>query len=311
GQRDGDGADGRPEGSPEHERGRDREEHGHRQILDDKQVQDRGGLPVAEAVEVGEDLGDDPRRGRPRHTAEEHRCGTSPAERDARREAGREVGDGIHDSRRRAGAQTVSKLVSRVLESQRQEKQEHADLGDLGNEVVTDFQREHPAFTNRETGDQVQRDGREAEPSCDPRQDGERERNRADLDEPGRDVRVRCAQDHASNIRRLSSPSGVPTATTTSPSWRCSSGPGAGTVASPRTTATIDAPVLVRYAPSAIVLPAPPPATVTQSIATPSSRCTRRTVSLTWLAPSTSVRAAASSTLRCRTVRHTSRSVRS
>ena len=78
GERDRDGHDGVARAAAGDEGPDDREIDGHRQVFDDEQVQDRGRLPVAEAVEVGEDFGHDAGRADPAHAAEERGGGRLP-----------------------------------------------------------------------------------------------------------------------------------------------------------------------------------------------------------------------------------------
>jgi len=104
GEGDGDGEGGVGGAAPDDEGAGDGEVDGHGQVLDDEQVQDCGGLSVAEAVEVGEDLGDDPGGADPADTAEQQgRCGF-PAEEQADEEGRGEVGGGVDDAWRQSGA---------------------------------------------------------------------------------------------------------------------------------------------------------------------------------------------------------------
>ena len=136
----------------------------HRQVFDDEQVQDGGRLPVAEPVEVGEHLGHDARRADPTHAAEEHGRGRLPAEDEADDEARREVGDRVDDAGNRAGAKSVAQLVGAVLEAEREQQEEHADLAGEMDEVGADVERRDAALADGESGEQVERDGGDAEP---------------------------------------------------------------------------------------------------------------------------------------------------
>ena len=63
----------------------------HGQVLDHQQVQDARRLPVGEAAEVAEDLGDDARRAHPAHPAEQHGGRRVPPEQEPGHESGGEV----------------------------------------------------------------------------------------------------------------------------------------------------------------------------------------------------------------------------
>src|SRR5581483_3207695 len=130
-----------------------------------------------------------------------------PAENETCEESGDEVQGRIDGTGAQAGPEPVPELVGGVLETERQQEQKHADLGDERDEVVADVERYEPAFADREPGEEIQRYGGEAEPARYPRQHGEREGDGADLEERGGRVRARGGDDHEpSSVRRSSSP---------------------------------------------------------------------------------------------------------
>src|SRR5262249_2654171 len=150
------------------------------------------------------------------------------------------------------------------------------DLGDELDEVMADIEPEDAALTERKPGEQVEGDGREAEAAGHSCQHRQHKCESTDLDERsggGGPPPAPPRPHHASSGCKRCRPSGVPTATTRSPSATRASGPGAGMVVLPRMMATIDAPVFVRKPPSPMVAPAnrAPVGTVSQSMATPSS----------------------------------------
>ena len=82
-------------------------------------------------LEVGEHLGDDPRRAHPAHAAEQDGGGRLPAE----QQPERRTRDEVRRPRRRSpgtqsGAEAAAQLVGRVLEPEREQEQQHTDLGD-------------------------------------------------------------------------------------------------------------------------------------------------------------------------------------
>src|SRR4051794_39707480 len=109
---------------------------------------------------------------------------------------------------------------------------------------MADVEREDPTFAHRESSEQIQRYGREAEPSGDAGQDGQDERHRTDLEEHRGGVAGRRGNYHDSSTdRSRCRPSGVPMVTATSPLANATSGAGAAMVSPSRMMATIDAPV--------------------------------------------------------------------
>ncbi len=147
---------------------------------------------------------------------------SSPAAKPGRKLATASNSPGCRPVRR--PCRSSSPLYSRP---ERQEQQQHTDLGDERDELGADVERREAALTDGQAGEQVEGDGRDAEPAGDPSQDGQRECDRADLDEGQRRVGARGRDDHeASRVRSCDSPSGVPTATTTSPASSLVSGSG-------------------------------------------------------------------------------------
>jgi hypothetical protein len=116
--------------------------------------------------------------------------------------------------------QAVAQLVGGVLEAERQEQEQHPDLDHEADEGGTDVERRESSLADGQSGQQVERDGRHPEAAGQAGQHGEDQRHGADLDErPGRVGSGGGEDGHDTRrVRSWSRPSGVPTATTTSPS---------------------------------------------------------------------------------------------
>ena len=205
GERDGDGQDGVARAATGDQGADDGQIDGHRQVFDDEQVQDRGRLPVAEPVEIGEHLGHDAGRADPAHAAEERGRGGLPPEDEADDEARREVRDRVDHAGNRARAQPVTQLVGAVLEAEREQEEQHADLAGEMDEVGADVERCDPALADGEPGEQVEGDGGDAEPTGQPREHREHERDGADLDEGKGRIAVRGRDDRGHASRRTRS----------------------------------------------------------------------------------------------------------
>src|SRR4029079_4556027 len=124
--------------------------------------------------------------------------------------------------------------------------------------VGTHIKRGEAALADCEAGEEVEGDGGDTEPTRDAGEYGQQQRDGAYLDERQGGIAARGGENrrHASrSARSRRSPSGVPTATTPSPGSSTTSGLGAGSVSSLRTSATTDVPVRVRSCPSPIVAP--------------------------------------------------------
>ena len=93
------------------------------------------------------------------------------------------LADGVDDAGNHAGTQPVTQLVGAVLEAEREQEEQHADLAGQLNEVGADVERRDATLADGESGKQVERDGRDAEPRRQPGEHREHERDGADLDE--------------------------------------------------------------------------------------------------------------------------------
>ena len=109
--------------------------------------------------------------------------GRLPAEQEPGGEAGDEVRDGVEQPWFEPAAQAAAQLVGRVLEPEREQEQQHPDLGDDGDEVLADVEVDEPALAHREAGEQVEGDRRDAETPGETGQDREAEHDGTDLDE--------------------------------------------------------------------------------------------------------------------------------
>ena len=192
---------------------------------------------------------------------EQHRGERRPAEQQAEDDAGHGVEHHVGDARDESGPQPGPEFGLVVLEPEREQEEQHTDLGGEGDELLADVERDHAALADDEAGEEVERDGGDPDAPGESRQDRQRQHDGADLDERERRLR-RPGGQHDQRPgggprieRNVARPSSVPTATTTSRGSNTKSGSGAGTVVSPRMTATTDAPVRVRNCPSAIVWP--------------------------------------------------------
>ena len=237
----------------------DRQIDRHREVLDHEHVEHRRRLAEAEPAEVREHLGDDPGRAHPADPTEQHRGERCPAEQQAEDDAGHGVEHHVGDARDEPGAQPGTEFRLVVLETECEQEEQHSDLGGEGDEILTDVERDNATLADDEAGDEVERDGGDPDAPSKSRQDRQRQHDGADLDERERRLR-RPGGQHDQRPgggprieRNVARPSSVPTATTTSCGSNTKSGSGAGTVVSPRMTATTDAPVRVRSSSSAIV----------------------------------------------------------
>src|SRR6266540_2758319 len=104
-------------------------------------------------------------------------------------------------------------------------------------------QGKQPAPAERQPGEQVQRDRRQAQPARDPAEDAEPQDDPAQLQQQ---LRTMHGAQPPSSRASIAIPPGVPTTTAVSPASSGVSGPGAGIAWSPRRTATIEVPVRLR-----------------------------------------------------------------
>ena len=66
-----------------------------------------------------------------------------------------------------------TRSAARVLEPEQQQQQDHADLGAGGNELLARVQRQQTAVPERQSGQQIKGNRREADPAGDPAEDAE------------------------------------------------------------------------------------------------------------------------------------------
>ena len=154
-------------------------------------------------------------------------------------------------------AQVADQLAGRVLQAEHDQQQDDADLGADLDELLARRERDQAAVPEGQPGEQVERDGREADPAADAAEHAEGEEQRADLDEQDRRT-VHCGPirvpwqpssvvvSPARMAVTPSRPSRVPTATTTSFASKTKDGPGDAMTSRSRRTATMEALVRVR-----------------------------------------------------------------
>ena len=81
------------------------------------------------------------------------------------------------------GAQSGAELGFVVLEAEGEQQEQHTDLGGDRDELLADVERDHTTLADDEAGDEVERHGGDADAPGEPRQDGQRQHDGADLDE--------------------------------------------------------------------------------------------------------------------------------
>lgn len=139
-------------------RGEQRQVDGHRQVLDDEHPEDDGRLPVAEPPQIREDLGDHPGRRDPGDPGQGHRPHGPPAEQQRGDGTGGGVEDEVHGPGRILRLQTGDEFTGAVFEPQQEQQQDDADLGADGGELLARAERQQPAVTEGESGQQVEGD---------------------------------------------------------------------------------------------------------------------------------------------------------
>ena len=222
-----------------------------------EQREHRRRLAVPEPTEVGEHLGDDARRRDVGDAAEHHRGLRAPAEQQAASTPGVELSTRSTTPPTPAARARRRRAPRRVLEAEREEQQDDADLGRELDEVLGQLRAAMPPSPKTTPATRYAGIGLMPMRSRQPREHREPEDDRAELDERDRDVvgtprrgsgRGQLARERAVSASR---PSGVPMATTSTPGASTSSAPGAAVTLSPSSSATTDTPVLVWIAASA------------------------------------------------------------
>ncbi len=173
-------------------------------------------LPVPDATELLEQAGDDARRRHVRDPAEEDGGERAPAEQQPGDEPRHHVGDEVDDAGQAVGPQPAEELGGRVLQPEHDEQEHHTDVRADSDEVL---RRLHAALADGQPGEQVQRDGRDADPVGQPAEHSQEQQERPELDEH-RAGRAGGDQggDHPSSRRSAASTAAsVPISNTTSP----------------------------------------------------------------------------------------------
>ena len=229
------------------QRGEDRQVQRHHEVLEHEDRQHHGRLAVAEAAEVGEDLGDDPGRRDVGDARHHERADRPPAEDQRDGGAGRRVEHDVEHARDPGAPQAGEQLVRRVLQAQQEQQEDHADLGGEAGEVADVAQRDEPTGTEGEPAEQVQRDRRHPDPLRQPPQQAEPEEDGTEFDELEggvRHARSAVLEDLGGVAEPLPRADGDEQITCAS----MNSGPGEGCTCPARITATSDTPVRVRIA---------------------------------------------------------------
>ncbi len=152
-----------------HDQGRHhRQVDRHGKVLDHEDVQHRRGLAVAEATQVGQHLADHARRADPGDATEQHRSDRVPPEQEPERDTGQCVQRHVDRTGPQSGTQTAAKFGVGVFEAEREQQQQHTDLGGDLEELDRHVELHQTAFAHCEPGDQVQRDRGDAEATGDP-----------------------------------------------------------------------------------------------------------------------------------------------
>ena len=172
----------------------DRQVERHHDVFHDEQAEDGGRLAVCEAVKVVEQARDDARRRDVGDAREQQRRGDGPAQDQPHREARPGVRDRVEDAGLPRGAKTHLEVVWRVLESQQQQQQDHADLRAYLEEFLARVDRDESALAHEQASEQVQRNGGDADARGDAAKHREHQEDKAQLDEYGSRAGVRAAQ---------------------------------------------------------------------------------------------------------------------
>ena len=132
---------------------------------------------MIQAFQVGQHLGGDARRRNIGDAAEQHGRQRRPSEQPSGDQTGREVQHQINGARRYGLLQAVPQFLTRVLQPQQKEQEQHAHLRAHLNEAAANVQGNQAAVAECQPGEQVERDGREAHPDRQARKEGEAHRD--------------------------------------------------------------------------------------------------------------------------------------
>ena len=160
----------------------------HRQILQHQHGHHRGGLGVVQTPRIRQDFRDHAGRRNISDAAQQHGGERTPAEQKTGDHARREVQRQIHQPGGQSGLQLLFQLVAGVFQTQHEEQQQHSDFGADVNEVLAERKRREPAFSERQAGQQVQRNGGETQTAGEARRHGQSHNDDAQFDKQQRNV---------------------------------------------------------------------------------------------------------------------------
>src|SRR6266508_3189463 len=155
-------------------------------LFHDQDGQDERGLAIAGPAEVGEDLGRDAGGRNQSDPAQEHRRYHPPSEEQTGDETRGEVQRDVECPCSERAPHRGQQLCRGVLEPQCKEQQDQSDLASGPDELARGDQWQEAALSEGETGEEIERDGRNADPPRQPGQDGQTDDDGAELDKRGR-----------------------------------------------------------------------------------------------------------------------------
>ena len=145
-----------------------REVNGHHEVFEHKDGEDCRRFWRLHALEFGEKAGNDAGGCDEGDAAEEDGGQRRPAEKKSGEKTWREVKKEVDCRARGSHAKSFGEVLTGVLEAEHEEEQEHADFGTELDKPLGEVEREQPAISEGEAGQQVERDCRETKATGEP-----------------------------------------------------------------------------------------------------------------------------------------------